>query len=91
MVTNPSFGLSDEDLVSLIGEFRKDNPNIGESMAAGFVRARGYKVTRARIRTALKLNDPLSAALRWPGGITKRRVYSVAGPNSLWHVGNFFF
>lgn len=36
---------------------------------------------------ALRTADPLSAALRWPGGLTVRRPYSVAGPNSLWHIG----
>ena len=83
---NQSMDLSDDDLASFIGEFRRDNPDIGESMSAGFLRARGYRVTRERIRTALRSHDPLSAVLRWPA-ITKRCIYSVAGPNSLWHVG----
>ena len=59
-------------------------------MVAGLLRARGYRVVRARIRDALRNSDPLSGALRWPGGITRRRVYSVAGPNSLWHIGKTF-
>ena len=77
--------------MELIREFRQDNPDVGESMAAGLLRARGYRVTRTRIRDALRSSDPLSAALRWPGGITRRRVYSVAGPNSLWHIGKRVF
>ena len=40
------------------------------------------------MRTSLRAVDPLSAALRWPGGLTVCRPYSVAGPNSLWHIGN---
>lgn len=88
MIDYPNPDLSDDDLTSLIGEFRHNDPYVGESMAAGLLRARGYRVTRERIRNALRLNDPLSAVLRWPG-ITKRRVYSVAGPNSLWHVGMY--
>ena len=87
MVEYPNSDVSDEDLVAMITEFRRDNPDVGESMAAGLLRARGYSVVRARIRNALRSSDPLSAALRWPGGITRRRVYSVAGPNSLWHIG----
>ena len=75
MVDFPTSDLSDEDLSSMIGEFRQDNPDVGESMAAGLLRARGYGVTLARIRNALRNNDPLSAALRWPGGFTRRRVY----------------
>ena len=87
LVDYPNSDLSDEDLSAMIREFRQDNPDVGESMAAGLLRARGYQVVRARIRDALRNSDPLSAALRWPGGITRRRVYSVAGPNSLWHIG----
>ena len=87
MVDFPTSDLSDEDLSSMIGEFRQDNPDVGESMAAGLLRAWGYRVTRARIRNALRNNDPQRAALRWPGGFARRRVYSVAGPNSLWNIG----
>lgn len=87
MVDYPNSDLSDEDLTAMIREFRQDNPDVGESMAAGLLRARGYRVVRSRIRNALRSSDPLSAALRWPGGITRRRVYSVARPNSLWHIG----
>ena len=78
--------LADEDLTAMIREFRQDNPDVGESMAVGLLRARGYRAVRARIRNALRNSDPLSAALRWPGRKTRRRVYSVAGPNSLWHI-----
>ena len=87
MIDYPNTELSDEDLSSMIRAFRQDNPDVGESMAAGLLRARGYRVVRARIRNALRSSNPLSAALRWPGGLTRRRMYSVAGPNSLWHVG----
>lgn len=87
MVNVPNSELSDNDLIAMIREFRHDNPNVGETMTAGLLRGRGYKVTRARIRNALHFSDPLSAALRWPGSITRRRIYSVAGPNSLWHIG----
>ena len=87
MVTDPTGQLSDDELQSLVEEFRHDNPYIGESMTAGFLRSRGYKVARSRIRAALRSNDPLGAALRWPGGAIKRRIYSVPGPNSLWHIG----
>ena len=41
--------------------------------------AKGVKVTRDR--------DPIGVALRWPAGATRRQPYSVAGPNSLWHIG----
>lgn len=64
---------SDDDLLALIREFQHDNPDVGETMAVGLLRARGHKVTRARVCNALRSSDPLSRALRWTG-ITKRRV-----------------
>ena len=75
--------LADEDLTAMIREFRQDNPDVGESMAVGLLRARGYRVVRARIHNALRNSDPLSAALRWPG---EKKLGSVAGPNLLWHI-----
>ena len=87
LVESPLLELSDDDLLELVRQLQQDNPDVGESMAVGFVRSRGFRVSRARIRTALRASDLLSTALRWPGVITRRRVYSVAGPNSLWHIG----
>ena len=87
LVESPLLELSDDDLLELVRQLQQDNPDVGESMAVGFVRSRGFRVSRARIRNALRASDPLSTALRWPGVITRRRVYSVAGPNSLWHIG----
>ena len=81
MIDPPNLPLSDDDSID-----QRVAANIGESMAVGLLRSREHKVIRARVRNALRSSDPLSRALRWPG-ITKRRVYSVAGPNSLWHIG----
>ena len=88
LVDTPNNTVSDDDLVSIIDNIQQNYPDVGESMAIGYIRANGYNVTRGRVRNALQLHDPLSAALRW-NGITTRRVYSVAGPNSLWHIGMF--
>ena len=61
-------------------------PEIGERMTLGALRSRGIFVQRHRVRVVLRKVDPISSALRWRSK-TKRRVYSVAGPNSLWHFG----
>lgn len=87
MVNDPTDEISNEDLTSLIKQIRLDTPYAGVSMTYGSVRARGLKVTRERIRSTLRSIDPLNSALRWPAGLTKRRPYSVPGPNSLWHIG----
>ena len=86
-MNDPTCEISDEDLTSLIKQIRQDTPYSGVSMMYGSLRARGLKVARERIRSTLRAIDPLSSALRWPAGLTKRRPYSVAGPNSLWHIG----
>ncbi|XP_019862741.1 PREDICTED: uncharacterized protein LOC109591450, partial [Amphimedon queenslandica] len=78
--------ISNQELRSLIIEFKESDPNVGVSMAVGLLRARGFKVTRARVRDALQESDPLRASIRWPGGLIRRCMYSVPGPNSLWHI-----
>ena len=39
------------------------------------------------MRACSRSVDPLGSALRWPTGATRRRPYSVAGPNTLWYIG----
>lgn len=70
-----------------VGQMRQQFPNMGESMVIGRFHAMGFRVTRYSVRQAIKETDPLNTALRWPGGLTTRRQYSVPGPNSLWHIG----
>lgn len=89
MTTDPNTEVSDEELTSVIKSIQENTPFSGVSMICGSLRARGIRVTRERVRTILRNIDPLSSALRWPAGATKRRPYSVAGPNSLWHIGTY--
>ena len=55
-----------------------------ETMVWSQLRSMG---TRERVRNALRQSDPLNPALIWKGGFTRRGVYFVPGPNSLWHIG----
>ena len=87
---DPSSGISDADLVSLIRQIRMDMPYSGVSMVCGSLRARGFNITREKVRSALRSIDPLASASRWSAEITRRRPYSVAGPNSLWHIGEYY-
>ena len=43
------------------------------------------RIQRDRIRDSLTCVDPRNTAMRWASVIT-RRLYSVPGPNSLWHI-----
>ena len=67
---------------------RQNTPYCGVSMMYGSLRARGVKGYKGTGQNLLRSIDPIGSALRWPAGPTKRRPYSVAGPNSLWHIGN---
>ena len=87
LIDDPSSEINDEDLTSLIQQIRQEAPYSGVSMMYGSLRARGIKVIRERVRATMRSIDPLGSSLRWPAGLTKRRPYSVAGPNSLWHIG----
>lgn len=87
ILLDPSRTISNDELESTIRALRHENPEVGESMAWGHLRAAGVQVTRERVRNALRQSDPLSSALRWRGNLTRRRPYSVPGPNSLWHIG----
>ena len=78
--------ISDDELDALIrGYISRHGNTTGESYLIGFIRSRGLRVQRNRIRMSLTRVDPENTALRWACVIT-RRVYSVPGLNSLWHI-----
>ena len=84
---DPSTEITDQDLTSFVQEVKQTDPHCGVQMMRGRLRSRGYKVTRERVRNAIHSLDPLNAVRSWPGLAARRRPYSVAGPNSLWHIG----
>ena len=80
----------DVELDAILRGIRLTTPDIGQTLLQGHLRSTGYRVTRERLRTMVRAQDPpppLNNALRMPGGVTSRTKYSVAGPNSLWHIG----
>ena len=79
--------ISNNELERLLQVMRREMPNVGEVLVIGQLHAMGYAVSRQRVRNAIHATDPLNTALRWRGILTTRRPYSVAGPNSLWHIG----
>ena len=87
LTINSNSEVEDQELMSTIKLIREDTPYSDASMIIGSLRANGIIVTRERVRQMLRRIDPLGTALRWPVGATKRRPYSVPGPNSLWHIG----
>ena len=69
-------------------EMQRQFPNIGESTVIEKFCAMGLQVTRGQVRQAIRVTHPLNTALRWPGGLTSQRPYSV---NSLWHIVKLFY
>ncbi|KAE8220039.1 hypothetical protein CF319_g6374 [Tilletia indica] len=56
---------------------------LGERAMLGALRAQQLPVTRARLRTAMRQNDPNAGGRRRP---IERRTYRVPFVNSLWHL-----
>lgn len=83
--SRPFSDLSDEKLSELVREVRKDNPRSGYRMMLGHLRARGYRVPQLRVRQMMQKEDPEGTVTRWMNTV-RRRVYSVSGPNALWHI-----
>lgn len=81
--------MNDDELRSFVGRLREELPTVGESLVIARIHSAGYHVPRSRIRSAIRITDPINTALRWRGVLTSRQPYSVAGPNSLWHIGKY--
>ena len=91
MINETHQTLTDHQLRAIITELRSELPSIGETMVMGHLRARGYSVTRERMRRAIHSTDPINTSLRWRGNLSCRQPYSVPGPNSLWHIGKCYY
>lgn len=81
--TGPVSNLSDEELDTLLRSLRSRYQRSGLSALDGMIRALGLRISRERVRQSLLRIDPVERVFE---RITiRRRVYSVPGPNSLWH------
>ena len=78
--------ISDIDLEHEVRDIKHVLPDVGEKMIAGILHTKNIHVQRHRVRQAIHSVDPINTALRWHKKI-QRRVYSVPGPMSLWHIG----
>lgn len=91
MINEAHQTLTDHQLRTIITELRSELPSFGETMVMGHLRTCGYSVTRERMRQAIHSTDPINTSLRWRGNLSYRRPYSVPGPNSLWHIGKYYY
>ena len=78
--------VTDEQLDSKVSAFlREHGCLVGSSMVLGHLRSEGLIIQRERVRKCLARVDPQNVRIRWAITVS-RRAYSVAGPNSLWHL-----
>ena len=75
--------ISDAELDAVITELRSHFQRAGITMLDGMLRYLGQQVPRERIRQALLRLDPVHRVFERIR--IRRRVYSVPGPNALWH------
>ena len=88
MVETPGGDITDRELQDVLRQMKSNFPSLGQTMVWGRLRSMGIRVSRARVRDAIRATDPIQSALRW-NEMTSRRPYSVPGPNSLWHLGKY--
>lgn len=81
--TGPLSTLCDDALDNLISQLRSHFRRAGISMLDGMLRRLGHRLPRERIRDSLMRIDPVQRVFQRIR--IRRRVYSVPGPNSLWH------
>ena len=86
MMENPGANITNSELHEVLRQMRQELPALGQTLVWGRLRSVGSRITRTRVREAMRVSDPLHTALRWRE-MTPRRPYSVPGPNSLWHIG----
>jgi len=82
--------VTDAELVNLLYTLKTSGlQNWGELGIDAALRSLQIRVSRERMRRAVRFVDPVGVIERW-AGVIKRRVYSVPFPNSLWHIDGTF-
>lgn len=77
--------INDSDLDSIIAAIKQNHPNDGECLMTGHLAREGIIIPRAKLRASIHRVDPINTALR-RSFVVRRRVYSVPGPNAVWHI-----
>uniref|UniRef100_A0A3Q1J714 Integrase catalytic domain-containing protein n=1 Tax=Anabas testudineus TaxID=64144 RepID=A0A3Q1J714_ANATE len=78
--------MQDAELDEIIQDIVAGNDLIGPEAVRASLLSRGLRVQRSRVRASMLRLNPGAAAFRALMQRPERRVYRVAGPNSLWHI-----
>ena len=77
--------LSDEELDTLVDEFKKKRPTTGLSYLRGHLLQQGWRIQRDRLLASISRVDGVQKVLRKNLAI-KRRKYVSSRPNAMWHM-----
>ena len=77
--------LSDEELDTLVEEFKKNRPTTGLSYLQGHILQHGWRIQRDRLLAAISRVDGVQTVLRKNSTI-KRHKYVTSRPNAVWHM-----
>ena len=81
--TGPISSMTDDQLDNLVLQLRQTFIHAGTTMLHGMLRRLGYRISYQRIRQSLLRIDPIHRV--FDRIRIRRRIYSVPGPNALWH------
>lgn len=69
--------MANEQLDGVVRQFIQEHGFVvGSPIINGYLRSFGIQIQRHRLRSSIGRVDPVNVT----------RVYSVSGPNSLWHI-----
>jgi hypothetical protein len=77
--------MSDAEHDTLVKGCMNNNQKIGPNSVKARLFSEGIMVQRWRVRESMLRVDPGGFAIR-AAPRTQRRTYTVAGPNSVWHI-----
>ena len=70
---------------NIVREIKSEDPNAGEVMVMGHLRAKGFHIQCQKIRDSIHRVDPEGVASRGRDK-PRRRVYETPCPNYVWHI-----
>lgn len=77
--------VSDEDLDTLVREFKHRRPTTGLSYLRGYLLQLGWRIQRDRLLASISRVDGVRKVLRKDSSM-RRRQYVSSRPNAVWHI-----
>jgi len=77
--------ISDEELDTLVEEFKRKRPMTGLGYLRGHLLQQGWRIQRDRLLASISRVDGIQKILR-KNSVLKRRKYVSSRPNGVWHM-----